>query len=223
MPHAASPARRYAAANTLCTGAGLVALILTFAPISGSHFNPAVTMAAAATGAFPWRLVPGYVLVQLMWVVAGVVCAHAMFELPLISLSQHARTGTGQWLSEFIATFGLFAVIGSAARHHARLLPVAVGAYITAAYRFTASTSFANPAVTLARALSDTFAGIRLGDTPAFIAAQGAGAAAATALSGWLHSRPRERALPPPGRSPVPPQAASPAAPQLAATHPGNA
>ena len=177
-------------ANTAATGAGLVALILTFGPISGAHFNPAVTLAAAASGGLPWRLVPGYVLAQLVGAVAGVACAHAMFELPLIALSQHARTGPGQWFSEFIATFGLLAVIDSGVRHHARLLPFAVGAYIAAAYWFTASTAFANPTVTMARALTDTFAGIRLSDAPGFILAQCAGAVAATLLFRWLLASP---------------------------------
>jgi glycerol uptake facilitator-like aquaporin len=177
-------------ANTIATGAGLVALILTFGPVSGAHFNPAVTIADAATGGLPWRLVPGYVLAQVVGAVAGVLCAHAMFDLPLVALSQHVRTGPSQWFSEFIATFGLFAVIWSGVKHHARFIPFAVGAYITAAYWFTASTSFANPAVTIARALTDTFAGIRPIDAPGFILAQGAGAAASTLLFRWLLARP---------------------------------
>ncbi len=177
-------------ANTIATGAGLVALILTFGPVSGAHFNPAVTLADAATGGFPWRLVPGYVVAQLVGAVAGVLCAHVMFDLPIVALSQHVRTGPSQWFSEFVATFGLFAVIWSGVRHHARLIPFAVGAYITAAYWFTASTSFANPAVTIARSLTDTFAGIRPVDTPGFIIAQCAGAATATVLFRWLLARP---------------------------------
>ncbi len=177
-------------ANTLATGAGLVALILTFGPISGAHLNPVVTLADAASGGFPWRLVPGYLLAQVVGAVAGVWCAHGMFDLPLVTLSQHVRTGPNQWFSEFIATFGLLAVIWSGVRHHARLIPFAVGAYITAAYWFTASTSFANPAVTLARSLTDSFAGIRPIDAPGFIIAQCAGAAAATLLFRWLLARP---------------------------------
>jgi glycerol uptake facilitator-like aquaporin len=177
-------------ANTVATGAGLVALILTFGPVSGAHFNPVVTLADAASGRFPWRLVPGYLLAQVAGAVAGVICAHGMFDLPLVALSQHVRSGPNQCFSEFIATFGLMAVIWCGVRHHERLIPFAVGAYITAAYWFTASTSFANPAVTIARSLTDSFAGIRPSDTPGFIFAQCAGAAAATLLFRWLLARP---------------------------------
>jgi glycerol uptake facilitator-like aquaporin len=177
-------------ANTLATGAGLIALILTFGPVSGAHLNPAVTIADAATGGLAWRLVPGYVLAQILGAIVGVACANAMFDLPLFSLSQHVRSGPSQWFSEFIATFGLFAVIWSGVRHHARYIPFAVGAYITAAYWFTASTSFANPAVTIARSFTDSFAGIRPIDAPGFILAQCAGAAASTLLCRWLLARP---------------------------------
>lgn len=173
-------------ANTLATGAALVALILTFGPISGAHFNPAVTLADASQGGLPWREVPGYVTAQLVGAVAGVAAADVMFELPVFFVSRKVRAGGAQMFSEFVATFGLLAVIWGCARLRSAAIPFAVAAYITAAYWFTASTSFANPAVTLARALSDTFAGIRPADVPGFIAAQFAGAAAATALFRWL-------------------------------------
>jgi glycerol uptake facilitator-like aquaporin len=173
-------------ANSIATGAGLVALILTFAPISGAHFNPVVSLAAAVHGEFSWRDVPLYLAAQLGGAFAGVGIANAMFEEPFFSASQHARTGPAQILSEVVATFGLLLVIGIVARRRPAALPVAVGGYITAAYWFTASTSFANPAVTLARAATDTFAGIRPVDTPAFIAAELAGAAAAIAFTRWL-------------------------------------
>jgi len=173
-------------ANTIATGAVLVALILTFGPISGAHFNPAVTLADAARGGLPWRDVPAYVTSQIAGAYAGVAAAHAMFELPVWFASRHVRTGPSQWLAEFIATFGLLAVIWGCSRTRPAAVPFAVGAYITAAYWFTASTSFANPAVTLARAASDTFAGIRPIDVPAFVLAQLTGAGAATALFAWL-------------------------------------
>lgn len=173
-------------ANTLATGAGLVVLILTFGPISGAHFNPAVTLADAWQGGLPWRKVPTYLAAQVLGAFAGVAAAHLMFQEPLFFASQHARTGAAQWWSEFVATFGLLAVIWGCARQRASAVPYAVGLYITAAYWFTASTSFANPAVTLARAASDTFAGIRPADAPGFIAAQLLGALAATALFRWL-------------------------------------
>jgi len=173
-------------ANTLATGAGLVALILTFGPISGAHLNPAVTVANAALGGLRWREVPAYVGAQVLGALAGVAVGDAMFGEPLFAASQHVRAGGAQFLSEFVATFGLLAVIWGVARRRATAVPFAVGAYITAAYWFTASTSFANPAVTIARAATDTFAGIRPADVPAFIAAQCLGAAAATALFRWL-------------------------------------
>jgi glycerol uptake facilitator-like aquaporin len=173
-------------ANTVATGAALVALILAFGPISGAHFNPAVTLSLAARRVLSWREVPGYVAAQVLGAFAGVAAAHVMFEAPLFFLSRHVRTGLAQAFSELVATFGLLAVIWGCARARPDAVPFAVGAYITAAYWFTASTSFANPAVTLARSVSDTFAGIRPADTPAFIAAQLAGAAAATALFHWL-------------------------------------
>jgi glycerol uptake facilitator-like aquaporin len=173
-------------ANTLATGAALVALILTFGPISGAHFNPAVTLADAWQGGIPWLDVLPYIAAQVAGAFAGVAAAHAMFELPLYFASQHARSGPAQMFSEFVATFGLLTVIWGCVRAHAAMVPFAVAAYITAAYWFTASTSFANPAVTLARAASDTFAGIRPADAPGFIVAQLLGAGAATALFRWL-------------------------------------
>jgi len=173
-------------ANTLATGAMLVALILTFGPISGAHFNPAVTLADAFEGGLPWREVPGYLLAQVVGAFAGVAAAHLMFSQPLFSASQHARAGRAQLFSEFVATFGLLSVIWGCARLRSSAVPFAVGAYITGAYWFTSSTSFANPAVTLARSASDTFAGIRPADVPGFILAQLAGAAAATLLFRWL-------------------------------------
>ena len=173
-------------ANTVATGAALVALILTFGPISGAHFNPAVTLADAAQGGRSWRDVPAYIGAQVAGAFAGVAAAHLMFGEPLFFASRHARAGGAQVFSEFVATFGLLMVIWGCARLRESAVPFAVAAYITAAYWFTASTSFANPAVTMARAASDTFAGIRPLDVPAFIAAQLVGAAAATALFAWL-------------------------------------
>jgi glycerol uptake facilitator-like aquaporin len=173
-------------ANTIATGAALVTLILTFGPISGAHFNPAVTLAEAWRGSVSWGVAPVYVSAQLLGAFAGVAAAHLMFGEPVFFASHHARSGSAQLFSEFIATFGLLMVIRGCARLGPISAPVAVGAYITAAYWFTASTSFANPAVTLARAASDTFAGIRPADAPGFIAAQFAGAAAATYLFRWL-------------------------------------
>ena len=173
-------------ANSLATGAGLVAYILAFGSVSGAHFNPAVTLADAWQGGLAWRDVPVYILAQVAGAVAGVAVANAMFDLPALFASQHARTGTGQWLGEFVATFGLLAVIWGVARRRSEAVPFAVAGYIVAAYWFTSSTSFANPAVTLARAFTDTFAGIRVGDVPGFVVAQLAGALAATALFRWL-------------------------------------
>jgi glycerol uptake facilitator-like aquaporin len=173
-------------ANTVATGAALVTLILTFGPISGAHFNPAVTLADASQGGLAWREVPAYLIAQILGALLGVAAAHTMFELPVFFASQRVRQGGAQLLSEFIATFGLLAVIWGCSRQRSSAVPFAVGAYITAAYWFTASTSFANPAVTLARAASDTFAGIRPADVPGFILAQLAGAAVATILLRWL-------------------------------------
>lgn len=173
-------------ANTLATGAALVALILTFGPISGAHFNPAVTLADSSQRGLPWRECPGYIAAQIIGAFAGVGAANLMFEKPIFFASQHVRHGNAQIFSEFVATFGLLCVIWGCVRMRSSAVPFAVGAYITAAYWFTASTSFANPAVTIARAASDTFAGIRPTDVPGFVIAQLIGAAAATALFRWL-------------------------------------
>ena len=181
-------------ANTVATGAGLVALILTFGPISGAHFNPAVTLADAWQGGLAWKHVPAYISAQIIGAFAGVAAAHLMFGEPLFFASQHERSGLAQLWSEFVATFGLLAVIWGCVRSRASAVPFAVGAYITAAYWFTASTSFANPAVTLARAASDSFAGIRPIDAPGFIVAQLLGALAATALFRWLLPEPTKPA-----------------------------
>src|SRR5262249_24519693 len=167
-------------ANTLATGAALVALILTFCPISGAHFNPAVTLADASQGGVSWREVPAYIAAQVIGAFLGVAAAHLMFSEPLFSVSNHTRSGAAQIVSEFVATFGLLSVIWGVTRRRSGAAPPAVGAYINAAYWFTASPSFANPAVTLARAFSNTFAGIRPADAPGFILAQLIGAAAAT-------------------------------------------
>lgn len=169
--------------NTLATGAALVALILTFAPVSGAHFNPAVSLALAARGELPWRAVPPYVAAQCAGALLGTATAHAMFELPLFSLSTHARSGVAQLLAEVVATFGLILVIVGGSRRVPLATPLVVAAWIMGAYWFTASTSFANPAVTLGRALSDSFAGIRPLDVPGFVAAQLAGAAAAALVA----------------------------------------
>jgi glycerol uptake facilitator-like aquaporin len=173
-------------ANTVATGAALVALILTFGPVSGAHFNPAVTIADASLGGIAWREVPVYVAAQIVGAFAGVGAANLMFGLPIYFASRHQRSGPAQLLSEFIATFGLLVVIWGCSRRRSAAVPFAVGAYITAAYWFTASTSFANPAVTIARSASDTFAGIRPTDVPGFIVAQMLGAMAATWLFHWL-------------------------------------
>jgi glycerol uptake facilitator-like aquaporin len=183
-------------ANTLATGAALVALILTFAPISGAHFNPAVTLADAVLGGTAWRDVWAYLTAQVFGAFAGVATAHLMFGEPVFFASRHIRAGGAQLFSEFIATFGLLSVIWGVSRSRSEAAPFAVGAYITAAYWFTASTSFANPAVTLARTASDTFAGIRPVDAPGFIIAQLIGAAMATALFRWLPSLPSGKLQP---------------------------
>lgn len=172
-------------ANSVATGCALVTLIFTFAPISGAHFNPAVTIAAAVEGGFSWRNVPAYLAVQILGAFTGVLVAHAMFAVPLVQLSTRARSGAAQLFSELIATFGLLVVVHGAGKR-AGVVPLTVAAYITAAYWFTASTSFANPAVTLARAFTNTFSGIALDDVPGFVLAQLAGAVAATALFRWL-------------------------------------
>jgi glycerol uptake facilitator-like aquaporin len=173
-------------ANTIATGAGLVALIMTFGPVSGAHFNPAVTLAMASQRQLAWADVPAYVVAQVGGAFGGVAVAHVMFALPVFAASTHGRGTVGEVVGEVVATFGLLAVIWSVARRRPDSVPYAVGAYITAAYWFTSSTSFANPAVTLARAATNTFAGIKPGDAPAFIGAQLVGAFAATALFAWL-------------------------------------
>jgi glycerol uptake facilitator-like aquaporin len=173
-------------ANTVATGAALVALILCFGPVSGAHFNPAVSLAEAAQGRISWQDAAGYVAVQIASAFAGVLAAHLMFGEPAFAASTHERSGLAQAFSEGVASFGLLSVIFGCSRRQPHAVPFAVGAWITAAYWFTASTSFANPAVTLARAATDSFAGIRPEDVPAFIAAQLVGAALATGLFRWL-------------------------------------
>lgn len=173
-------------ANALATGGALVALILTFGPISGAQFNPAVTLSLAASRLFPWREVPVYVIAQVVGAVLGVWAAHLMFGEQVLQLSAKARPGFALAWSEVVATFGLLMVILSSVRHRAEAIPYAVAAYIVGAYWFTASTSFANPAVTIARSLSNTFAGIHASDAPLFILAQLVGAAAATLVFGWF-------------------------------------
>jgi len=181
-------------ANSLATGAMLVALILTFGSISGAHFNPAVTLADAWQRGIAWRRVPAYITAQIIGAFTGVASAHLMFGEPIFAASRHVRSGLSQMFSEFVATFGLLAVIWGCARLRSSVVPFAVGAYITGAYWFTSSTSFANPAVTLARSMTDTFSGIRSNDVPGFIVAQLAGAMAATALFAWLIPPLREEA-----------------------------
>ena len=176
-------------ANTIATGAALAALILTFGPISGAHLNPAVTIVDAIERGVSWTVAACYVPAQCAGAICGAIAAHLMFGLPAIVVSHHARSGSAQVFSEFVATFGLLCVIWGCARQRSRVVPFAVAAYITAAYWFTSSTSFANPAVTIARSLSDTFAGIRPMDVPLFVAAQLAGALAATLLFRWLVPR----------------------------------
>jgi glycerol uptake facilitator-like aquaporin len=173
-------------ANSIATGAALTALILAFGPISGAHFNPVVTLADAWQGETAWGDVPLYIAAQIGGAIAGVAVAHLMFGETLFLASTHARSGPAQLLSEFIATFGLLAVIWGCGRPRPSAVPYAVGAYIAAAYWFTSSTSFANPAVTLARAMTNTFAGIRPPDVPGFILFQIAGAFAASLLFRWL-------------------------------------
>jgi len=173
-------------ANGIATGCALVALILAFGPHSGAHMNPVVTLAAALTGGLRWQSVSPYVAAQVAGGIVGVWLSHVMFDLPVLQLSTHARHGYGQWVAEVIATFGLLATIWGCRAHPAAVTAIAVGAYITGAYWFTASTSFANPAVTIARCLTDTFSGIRPADVPGFILAQFAGGLTATALFRWL-------------------------------------
>jgi glycerol uptake facilitator-like aquaporin len=172
--------------NTLATGCMLVVLILVFGPISGAHFNPAVTLVFVALREIRNSLLLPYLVAQVVGAVVGTVLAHAMFDEPLLQTSAHLRTGPAQWLSEVVATFGLVGTILGVARSRPSAVPYAVGLYITAAYWFTASTSFANPAVTVARSMTSTFAGIRPANVPAFIVAEFAGALAALLFFGWL-------------------------------------
>lgn len=172
--------------NTIPTGAILFVLITILGPISGAHFNPAVTAVFAIRRDIDWPTAGGYVVAQVIGGVIGAIVAHLMFELPALQLSAHVRTGASQWLSEAVAAFGLVAVILGGLRTRAQAIPALVGLYVTAAYWFTASTSFANPAVTIARALTDTFSGIRPVDAPGFIIAQFAGALLALGLAHWL-------------------------------------
>ena len=173
-------------ANTVATSAVLIALILTFGPISGAHLNPVVTLSFSVRGETSLHEAAAYILAQVAGAISGVVIANLMFELPMISLARHSRSGFAQILSEVIATLGLVLIIRIGAKFQPRTIAFAVGMYIAAAYWFTSSTSFANPAVTVARALSDTFTGIKLADVPAFVLAQFFGAVAATALASWL-------------------------------------
>jgi len=173
-------------ANALATAAGLYVLILAFAPISGAHFNPSVTLMAVFEGQVKARLAAGYVVAQFAGAIAGTWTAHAMFALDIVQTSTKIRTGPSQWLGEFIATFGLIACIRLVGRSSPASVPAAVAAYIGAAYWFTSSTSFANPAVTVARSLTDTFAGIAPAGVPAFIGAQLAGAGLAVVACRWL-------------------------------------
>lgn len=182
-------------ANTLATGAGLVVLILAFGPVSGAHFNPCVTLVAILRKSMPWPRAAGYVIVQVLSAIAGVWLAHAMFDLPILDAGATARAGLGQGLSEGVATFGLIATMMLVERSRPSAVPFAVAAWITAAYWCTASTSFANPAVTIARACTATFAGIRPGDVPVFLVAQVAGALVAHAMCRWLLGT---RRVPPP-------------------------
>jgi glycerol uptake facilitator-like aquaporin len=176
-------------ANTIATGAALAALILTFRPISGAHLNPVVSLAEGFRGGLPWADASVYIVAQVGGGILGTACANIMFALPPLMTSHHARTGPPQWFSEFVATFGLILVIRACARFESKWIPVAVACYIVAAYWFTASTSFANPAVTIARSLSDTFAGIRPVDVPSFLAAQLSGGLAAVVIFEWMGFR----------------------------------
>lgn len=173
-------------ANAIATGAILVTLIVTFGPTSGAHLNPIVTLVEVLLHRCTWIKASWYLVAQVAGAVAGVVAAHMMFDLPWISTSEHVRTGPGQWWSEVVASFGLLTVILQVAKHRSPMVPVCVGCYITAAYWFTASTSFANPAVTLARSLTNTFSGVRPADAPEFILGQVIGALLALGLYRWM-------------------------------------
>ena len=181
-------------ANTIATGAILFVLIAMLAPVSGAHLNPAVSLVMAARGALPWKDVPPYIAVQLLGGLAGALTAHLMFDLPIWQYSLKARSGIGQWTGEAVATFGLILTIVGTVRHRPGLLPASVALYITAAYWFTSSTSFANPAITLVRSLTDSFAGIAPGNVPAFVAAQLIGAAAGALVGGLLFDHPEAEA-----------------------------
>jgi len=183
-------------ANTIATGAALVVLVATLGPLSGAHFNPAVSLVFALRGELPTREAGFYIVVQVLGGIAGTLLAHTMFALPLLEASTRVRTGGGQWLAEAVATFGLVAVILAGLRFRRDALPGLVGLYITAAYWFTASTSFANPAVAIARALTDTFSGIRPIDLPGFVVAEIIGALVAAGLMGWLLGEPAAERFP---------------------------
>ena len=172
--------------NTLATGAALIVLILVFGPVSGAHFNPAVTLCFALRRQFSWSDLPAYIAIQVVGGILGAMLAHAMFDLPLLTASSHARTGIGVWIGEIVASFGLLVTIFGCLRTRPDAVPYAVGLFIAAGYWFTSSTSFANPAVTIARSLTDTFSGIRPVDVAPFIAAQIAGAVAALLFFRWL-------------------------------------
>jgi len=176
--------------NTAATGAILFVLITILGPISGAHMNPAVSLVAASRNELRWREAGAYILVQLAFGILGAWAAHLMFDLPTLQISVKARHGLGQWAGEAIATFGLILTIIGTVRHHPQWVSATVGLYITAAYWFTSSTSFANPAITVARSLSDTFAGIAPADVPAFVVAQLIGTAAAAVLAKWLFPTP---------------------------------
>jgi len=173
-------------ANSIATGAVLVALLLAFGEVSGAHFNPLVTLSGAFRQKFPWRETPAYIGAQVVGAFSGVALANVMFGLPVILTSHHVRTGWTQWIAEAVATAGLLTVIACSVRWRPSATPFAVAGYVTAAYWFFPSTSFANPAVTLSRSITDTFSGIRPTDVPAFLVAQCAGALAATAFLGWI-------------------------------------
>jgi glycerol uptake facilitator-like aquaporin len=209
-------------ANTLATAAALVALILAFGPVSGAHINPAVTLVVASRGGLPWSEAAGYIAAQCAGGMLGVWLAHAMFDLPILQVSGTGRAGPGQWTGEFVATFALVSVIWSCTRHAPRAVPYAVACTIAAGYWYTSSTSFANPAVALARGFTDSFSGIRPADIPAFMIAELLGAAAATALFAWFAADSvARRALgtPEPHRAPAPSSARSkPPLPRVAST-----
>ncbi|MGB3166734.1 MAG: MIP/aquaporin family protein [Alteraurantiacibacter sp.] len=178
-------------ANTAATGAILYVLIAMLGPVSGAHFNPAVTFAFALRREIGWSEGATYLAVQVLAGIAGALVVHLMFDLPILQYSTKARAGIGQWTGELVATFGLVLTILGLLRHRPEAIPAGVALFITAAYWFTSSTSFANPAITLVRSLSDTFAGIAPADVPAFVAAQFAGAVLATGLGAWLFAAPR--------------------------------